>query len=556
MEATASNSETGSADTAKSVSTGDQILGESRNYGIVCDNYTQTCDAETNIVAKTAKTNSGQHTGNDWMTSRDTQTYLIGKVDGYFGVKGDKATVITPDGSNLHDGTYTVDSSKTKEEIDAKIDQLKQSALQRLDTALINAQETEIEKDPKDNQKWCLNLLEKGAGTYKVLIKDKNIFSEAGKLNIRINAGTQAIILSVDDSLIPENGTLDFASYNINGTGSASYNTGTYGDKPAKAIIWDFRNSNLKTINIGTSSGNWINGSSNGIFIAPNADINLNSTSSGWIICKNMHVEYGEWHNIDQSENLAPEDKPTTPGEDNTGESKGESETVKPGDEGENKDKPDTPKPGTGESNKPSDSGKTDTGKTGQPSGGTQTPSTGDNGSSSHTPTTSTEPGTPSTPIEVPVTPTTPVNPDTPSTPSTPSVDTPTVPTNTVINPNPENPKNTEPTTTPTAPVHTTHNDVQNNKSNAQNESGQPVTVTHTGKTVKSTAVSPKTSERNTASVQNTSSVQPAGTAASATDASVPKTADQTSLLLYVTLFGGAAAALVAVLALKRKENE
>lgn len=168
-----------------------------------------------------------------------------------------------------------------------------------------------------------------------------------------------------------------------------------------------------------------------------------------------------------------------------------------------------------------------------------------------------TEPGTPSTPAtEVPVTPTTPVTPDTPSTPSTPSVDTPTVPTNTVINPNPENPKNTEPTTTPTVPVHTTHNDVQNNKSNAQNESGQPVTVTHTGKTVKSTAVSPKTSERNTASVQNTSSVQPAGSSVSATYASIPKTADQTSLLLYVTLFGGAAAALATALVLKRKENE
>ena len=168
-----------------------------------------------------------------------------------------------------------------------------------------------------------------------------------------------------------------------------------------------------------------------------------------------------------------------------------------------------------------------------------------------------TEPGTPSTPAtEVPVTPTTPGTPETPSTPSTPSVDTPTVPTNTVINPNPENPKNTEPTTTPTAPVHTTHNDVQNNKSNAQNESGQSVTVTHTGKTVKSTAVSPKTSKRNTASVQNTSSVQPAGSSVSATDASIPKTADQTSLLLYVTLFGGAAAALAAALVLKRKENE
>ena len=472
------------------------------------------------------------------MTSRDTQTYLIGKVDRYFGVKEDEATVITPDGSNLHDGNYTVDSSKTEQEIDAKIDQLKQSALQRLDTALIHAQETEIGEDPKDSQKWCLDLINKGAGTYKVSITNKDILSEAGKLNIEINAVTQAVILSVDDSLLSGDGVLTIAKYNINGHGCDEYNKGLYdGDKSTKAIIWNFQNNDLKTVNI--------NGSVNGIFIAPNADINLYSTSSGWIICRDMNVGSGEWHNIDQSKTLAPEDNPTTPGEDNTGESKGGSGTVKPGDEGGIKDNPDTSKPDTGDTGKHSDSGKTDTGKTDQPSGGnsgTQTTGTGDNGS----PTTPTEPGTP----------TTTVTPDTPSTPATPSVDTPTVPTNTVINPNPENPKNTEPTTTPTAPVHTTHNDVQNNKSNAQNESGQSVTVTHTGKTVKSTAVSPKTSERNTASVQNTSSVQPAGSSVSATDASIPKTADQTSLLLYVTLFGGAAAALAVALVLKRKDKE
>lgn len=343
---------------------GDQILGEARNYGIVCDNYTQTFDAETNIAAKTAKTNPGQHTGND-LTARKDQTYMIGKINGSFGIKGKeggKATVITPDakGTGLYDGTYTVDSSKTEQEIDKKIEQLKQSALQRLDTALITAQETTIKED-SNTGKWCLDISEKSAGTYKVSIKDKNIIKNAGDLDIKISADNQTVILSVDDSLIPENGTLDFASYNINGVGSASYNTGAYGDKPAKAIIWDFRNSNLKTINIGTSSGNWINGSSNGIFIAPNADIYLNSTSSGWIICKDMHVEYGEWHNIDQSTNPAlPEDNPTTPGKDNTGGGKGESETVKPGDEGKNKDKQDTPKPDAGETGKPSDSGKTD----------------------------------------------------------------------------------------------------------------------------------------------------------------------------------------------------
>jgi hypothetical protein len=338
----------------ESKTTGDKILGEARNYGIVCDNYTQTYDAETNIAAKEAKTNPGQHTGND-LTARKEQTYLIGKVDGNFGIKGNQATVVTPDanGAGLYDGTYTIDSSKTKEEIEEKIKQLKQSALHRLDAALMNAHEARVGRAENDNQKWCLDLSGKDPGTYKVSIKDKDVFSEAGKLDIKINADTQAVILSVDDSLISENGILDFASYNINEQGCASYNTGKFdGDKSAKAIIWDFRNSKLKTINIGTSSGNWINGSSNGIFIAPNADINLNSTSSGWIICKDMHVEYGEWHNIDQSETLAPEDNPTTPGEEEKSE-----------------DKPNTPKPNAGESGKPSDSGKTDTPSVENPSG-------------------------------------------------------------------------------------------------------------------------------------------------------------------------------------------
>lgn len=575
---------------------GDQILGEARNYGIVCDNYTQTYDAETNIAAKTAKTNLGQHTGND-LTARKDQTYMIGKINGSFGIKGKeggKATVITPDakGTGLYDGTYTVDSSKTEEEIDKKIVQLKQSALQRLDAALVNAKETTIEED-SNTGKWCLNLSGKDAGIYKARIskittpdgKEVNILGANGILNINIGKN-QAVILSVDDSLIPENGTLDFASYNINGIGSASYNTGAYGDKPAKAIIWDFRNSNLTTINIGTSSGNWINGSSNGIFIAPNADIYLNSTSSGWIICKDMHVEYGEWHNIDQSETLAPEDNSTTPGEDNTGESKGGSGAVKPGDEGESKDKQDTPKTDTGETGKPSGGGKTDKptvenpddhnkgshSETGSTTGKETNPE--DSGNKSGEKQDDHNQGT--------VTPSDNTNPSTPDTKGDPgisesggkddSVHNTSEKTDT-NNSNTGKSSNTDPTPKKeTNTKHTGKNKEKISKSEIDNKDANPKEQAHKskgqhaekfvntsskayGSTNSAVTKENETTSYRTMSTGNARPVTTAPDSEESVTAGIPKTGDHSNLLLYSGLFAASAAALALVL-LKLKKSK
>lgn len=522
---------------------------------------------------------------------------MIGEIKNRFNIKGNKTVTLytTKDQGksvNALDGVSVKPKDQySSDQINHAINTLRSNVKIQSDACLQNAQGSSLKATiqyKSSDQKYHLDLPEE-KGTYYVTL-DKSIFEkneytrnddtqntvgkfrQDGALRITAHSG-QSIVFNVTNDFLkseheytnpydpnfkqlPENG-FELTQFMWNNEGSGNYTNGQ-SDLLATSVIWNLPN--VTYLNIV--------GSIAGVIYAPNAKVHVTSTSAGWIVADEVHIESGEWHNVSHypytptpPESIKPinPDASTTPGKDNTGGNKGDKETVKPGNEGGSKENLDTPKPGTGETGKSSDGGKTGTGKTDKPSdgnSGTQTPSTGDNRSSSHTPTTPTEPGTPSTPVEVPVTPTTPVTPGTPSTPTTPSVDTPTTPTNTVITPNPEKPKNTEPTTTPTAPVHTTHNDVQNNKSNAQNESGQPVTVTHTGKTVKGTAVSPKTSERNTASVQNTSSVQAAGTAASATDTSIPKTADQTSLLLYVTLFGGAAAALAAALVLKRKDKE
>lgn len=163
-------------------------------------------------------------------------------------------------------------------------------------------------------------------------------------------------------------------------------------------------------------------------------------------------------------------------------------------------------------------------------------PGTPDNPGDTDNPGTPVNPGgtdNPSTPVNPnnPVNPVTPVNPDNPVTPVTPTNPT----TDDGVIPN----KPTNPTNTPTKPQKDNN---QKTNSGDQKDVDEPSGNSASTKTVTSNTQNPKAVATKTA--------------ASAETSNVPKTADETRVGTMLILFGGAAALLTVLLAVKKRENE
>jgi hypothetical protein len=587
VQAASKESNTVSDESEQKKTVGDEILGEAKNYGIVCDNFHQRMDAETNVAAKTVDAVTNQHMGND-LTKNHNQKYLIGKVtdnasgEKWFAIKGKndgKTTIVTSDKNGItldggfeRPGVVNYDTSKTETDINDKIVQLKNSVVQRLSdaiqTAITSVEIKHGSKPGEDSAKWYLDLTDQKDGTYYVAVTDKDPLINNGQMYININPGKQTVILHAADTLLEKDGSLNFNKYLINGQGCDSYGSGSIdGDKATKSVVWDFRNVTGK-LNI--------NGSVTGIFIAPNAYVTSYAQSSGWMICKDMTIDTGEWHNINQDEDFAPEDSAVQDNNSSTTDS-GSSGTSGQGGSNGNSGGTKDSSGGTGEGNntnqgnnndkhdgqtvvdqgekgsstttnndgQPSEQGTSTEhntkDSTNQPSSGNQqnNPQPSDN-TGSHDSTVSVTPGG-----DTLITPT----------PTLPSENTGEKNNTQTTNPQTNDSQTTPGTSTSDQTASTSqtkHNDAQNNLSAAGTDTAAGQTTgTQTVKAHAQNAKSTAPAVQRMASQTSTTSAS-----ASAAKSTIPRTADETSLGTELMLFGGAAALLAALLAVKKRKTE
>ena len=438
-------------------------------------------------------------------------------------------------------------------------------------------------------------------------------FRQAESLYITAGEG-QSIVFNVTDDFIktedtykepwdtnakalPE-GTLELTKFNWNGKGSDSADF--LGDKnnnlvkditPATHIIWNLANANLKHVNIV--------GSIAGVIYAPNAEVKVTSTSAGWIVANTVTIDSGEWHNVSHYEftPTTPEkiiedaNKIKTPTTETPKSEEGEKQGGN-GNQGQSQNDNNGKKDGGGQGthvdnggSTPSGSGtttdekqddekgtnkqdgqtvdqggkgsSTTTNNDGQPSGqGTTTENnTKDNNQTSSS--TQSSDNTGNSGSEVSVTPggNTTSNPTvTPSdnTPITPTPTLPSVNTGEKNNSQDTNPKTDDNQTTPgtsssdqtASTTQTKHNDAQDNHSAAGQTTGTQTVKAH-AQNAKSTAPAVKRAAAQTSTT---------AASASAAKSTIPRTADETSLGTELMLFGGAAAALALLLAVKRRK--
>ena len=287
------------------------VLGNARYFGIVANEWDQY-EAETNAAVK--KVVAHQQSGNDLVGYADAsyrQMWYVGQVEGELHVKGDSADVYAPADQQGKITNMTIGDlnfvTTDKSAIDAYIDKmLGQAAQVSAELATRNsAADASAPISMITSQKLELDLTPFGPGTVYISLDSKiidqngqertmldYISSEAEKLHLTKRADQLVVFTS-------EASTVNLAKFQlVNGANSADSATIFSGksdvyDNMAASIIWNFPNATQ--VNFGGGP----NGSVAGVFLAPQATVNINDTGAGWILADKVVNQGGkEWHSI------------------------------------------------------------------------------------------------------------------------------------------------------------------------------------------------------------------------------------------------------------------
>lgn len=269
------------------------VLGDAVNFGIVANDLT-IGESETNFAVKRAITTS--HSGND-LTNPAEQTYMAGKVEGDFQIKGFKAYFITPSeytANVTHQSGYeflTFDTAYQRGDIDKIVyDMLTYTRAASDDLAKNRNDSNVYYYDEYGSKNTIIDTTKLSAGTYYVTMDSTRMdrLNEAGKLRI-FKKADQTIVFNVTDSR-----DIKMFKYFVGTNESDMVDTDTLENnkaysKTTQGIIWNF----INTANVESKN------SVAGVFIAgnPNAKWLNNGTSGGWLAFPVVEIGSGEWHN-------------------------------------------------------------------------------------------------------------------------------------------------------------------------------------------------------------------------------------------------------------------
>ena len=264
------------------------ILGPNLNYGIVTETFDLSeGDAETNVAAISGK--CVNQTGND-LTNPVEQTFILAEVIDKFKIKEQNAYVMTPASEvskieGLGNCTVTFDTSRNKQELTSMVQSMLDYAANQSETLAAHQNTASLVRNSEG--KYVVDLTNRGSGVFYVTINDSNVFSAS----FGQSEGLQ--IIKDDNQVIVFNITLDNPGdvwkYKLKDQGADSFITEHSHEVPS-TIVYNFTNATSVPLK----------GSVTAIVLAPKATVTTYGTGAGWLICKNVKIASGEWHNVYQ----------------------------------------------------------------------------------------------------------------------------------------------------------------------------------------------------------------------------------------------------------------
>jgi hypothetical protein len=287
------------------------VLGKAVNFGITSSSINQSAHMQTNFATKSYEGNgqyvqpdlSGNNTPGDFLVGSISQNKL--KVTGapsqkstFYVTKNDKDKIDINSTSNPN-----IDTRLTQTQINDYVDDLINNALAQ-GSALAKEKPTANVKVTPDGDRAVIDTT--GLGSKVIIDGDKylNVLNTTDGLTLKKDPG-QDVVFNITK---PTSGTtLNLRKYkiDINGqtleTDTPMTNTdgsNTQLDNQAQHIFFNINGSSINTVSLQVTTG---------VFLANNASVSIDGTSSGWIVTnRSVSNPGGEWHFIHQGPAWVP----------------------------------------------------------------------------------------------------------------------------------------------------------------------------------------------------------------------------------------------------------
>lgn len=273
------------------------VLGSAINYGITANEVHKVAHMDTTFAASHVTSDGGNITVGAYTGSQGSPL-LIGSITGSLSIDGQTNTVYTTEeaaksitlqgGSNFQ---YRTEKEIT-DQIAAMLSHAKQvshiMAAQRTYSVMKYGTywdgQQNVEGWYVDQNEKEIDLSNLPDGTYYI---DGDTFLDKNDVKIRKNPG-QTVVFNLKSEAV----NLKRFEVVDSQTGQSMNSANSNGDIYPYASPVIFNMPNAKTVNI--ESGIF------GVLIAPNATVNIGSTSSGWIVADTVTNPGGEWHFVYQ----------------------------------------------------------------------------------------------------------------------------------------------------------------------------------------------------------------------------------------------------------------
>ncbi|MDO4188653.1 MAG: FctA domain-containing protein, partial [Lachnospiraceae bacterium] len=282
-----------------------QILGEAVNYGITANELKVSSHMDTNFatgkLTGSAQLTGGAFTGNGNPGDIIVAEYPVGNSGFWTSCKKPFILYTTEDAAsrmntanmlgNCPDMEINTDSSESelKQLVRGMVSGTLSSAMASDNATIMNWLPEGVTTSDKE---FTLDLTDKSyaAGTYYFGFNNgefaKSVAQRFGRFTLKIRSN-QRVVFNIPDS------DVYVGKFNIsidgNQVGSDANTSGA--DPYTESVVFNCPNATHLKVDAAL-----------GIFLAPNADAEIATTSTGWLVCNRLTYNAGEWHGVWQEQ--------------------------------------------------------------------------------------------------------------------------------------------------------------------------------------------------------------------------------------------------------------
>lgn len=265
------------------------ILGQAVNYGFVAGTYQSGSHVDSNFATKTL-TGSAQITAGKYTGNGNPGNYIIGDYnDKGFWIDASKTFIIYVDsddvgnfGSNMNSRPVIYNTDFTTEQLQSQVDSLITGTKSSTLYSETNNNTGWLDNIYGSDQKYHLDLTQYPGGTYYFMFGENEFskISQADKLRVYINSD-QNVVFNIPDTSV----NVEKFLLSIDGKDKYSDASDSSTDPYCRKVVFNMPNATKLNL-----SGVF------GIYLAPKADVNIGTTSTGWLVCGGTFTNNGEWH--------------------------------------------------------------------------------------------------------------------------------------------------------------------------------------------------------------------------------------------------------------------